>query len=83
MYSSGVATKPIQMRFPDELLARIDAAADRDHVSRTAVVMAACEAWLGEEPGSKKPKRETGAEKCRHPVGRRIGGLCALCGERP
>jgi hypothetical protein len=26
---------------------------------------------------------KTGEERCRHPVNRRIGGMCAVCGEKP
>jgi predicted transcriptional regulator len=76
-----MVTKPTQMRIPPELLARIDQMAEKQGVSRTAVVVAACEAWL-EDPPSKR-KRESAGERCSHPIGRRIGGVCAVCGERP
>jgi hypothetical protein len=74
------ATKPMQIRISTELLERVDAAAAGEGMTRTQWIVNALEGRLD---GTTKPKRSLGTERCRHPIGRRIGGMCALCGERP
>ena len=67
----------------NELLARIDAAALELGIDRSTWIRDACLTVLD---GRRKLSRQalkavaTGTPRCRHPVNRRIGSTCAICG---
>lgn len=74
------------VRIPDDLNARLKAAAAEAGVSATQFVLDAVRARLDGPPAPEPPRarqRATAARpagSCRHPVGRRVGGICLACG---
>jgi hypothetical protein len=73
------------VRLPNDLVARLDEL--RGEMSRpaflTALVMAT-EAMPSTRPTARAPrpaKPTSSTEPCRHPISRRIGNECAVCGK--
>ena len=73
-------------------VARWDRAAEIAGLSRTAFIVATLNAAVGSASSVPRAAREarraavsrpapsSGAERCLHPVTRRLGNLCGLCG---
>lgn len=88
IYAETVPSTPVLVRFGDEALAELDAKCAALGLSRSAFVRQAVSRMPGDHrEGNAAPERlvedpQRGvAEPCRHPLTRRIGKGCGLCGQ--
>lgn len=92
-YGSIVPRQIVTVSFNEELHARVVAAAEHGGMKVAEYVRACVEARLDGETqpnkygralstGRRTEQPEVSKSDCRHPITRRIGTMCAICGEQ-
>lgn len=80
-----MAAKLFNLRLTDDLRRSVEVAAERDGLTPSEWVRRAIDReldWAAATPPTKAPAKAL-KEVCRHPVNRRIGKGCGLCGKDP